>query len=123
MRKLHFQIIVKTWCLALLAISVSFISCSERFVHRLPTGVERFDSPDRKTIQLVATGMASKHAIDKDSTAMMQSTSCEAARLLLKAELEKTEYLQIKNDFDTPETSIIDRGMYCRLSTKYSKSK
>lgn len=102
---------------------VFFVSCIDKVQHRLPTGVERIDSVEKKTIQLVATGMASKNAIDKDSTAMMQTTSCEAARLLLNAELEKPEYSKIRDKFDTPQTLIIDRGLYCRLFTTYSKIK
>lgn len=98
--------------------ALAFQSCAGDYRERIPTGVQRVDAPDG-TIQLIATGMASKNSIEKDNTAMMQATSKEAARLLLMAELSEPRYAQIKDRFEMNEVEFIDRGRYCRMTAVY----
>ncbi len=98
-------------------------ACQSSVPHaRVPTGVERFDGADG-SIRLVATGMASARAIEQDDAAMLQTTSREAARLLLLAELEKPVYSKLKGLFEMQDAEFIDRGRYCRLTTMYVPAK
>ncbi len=93
-------------------------SCVSGYSERIPTGVQRLDAPDG-TIRLVATAMASANSIEKDSTAMMQTTSREAARLMLVAELDRPQYARIKDRFEMNEAEFLDRGRYCRMIAVY----
>ncbi|EHQ05073.1 hypothetical protein [Leptonema illini] len=96
----------------------TLVSCVSGYSERIPTGVQRLDAPDG-TIRLVATAMASANSIEKDSTAMMQTTSREAARLMLVAELDRPQYARIKDRFEMNEAEFLDRGRYCRMIAVY----
>lgn len=99
-------------------VMLGLTACVTSPLQRMATGVERFDSTDG-SIRLVATAMASDNAISKDSAAMMQATSKEAARLLLVAEMERPQYARLKEKFEITDAEFIDRGRYCRLVAVY----
>ncbi|GIX41160.1 MAG: hypothetical protein KatS3mg129_0893 [Leptospiraceae bacterium] len=85
---------------------------------RIPTGIEKYYQSNGKIV-LIATAKASKNAIEKNSTAMMQATSKEAATLLLKNELQKSEYQNIKNKFKITYVEFINNGEYCKITAEY----
>lgn len=106
----------------LIQLSLMLMGCQSAVHERLPTGVERSDGPDG-SIRLIATAMASQKAIDADKVTMMQTTSREAARLLLLVELKKPEYEKIREGFETGEVEFIERGLYCRMISVYTPPK
>ncbi|MBI3395086.1 MAG: hypothetical protein HY042_04560 [Spirochaetia bacterium] len=82
-----------------------------------PTGVERREIPGG--VLITATGRASANAIEKNSGAMMTTTSREAARLLLEHELGKSEY---KGGTITQKgAEFLADGEYCRLVVEFQR--
>ncbi|MBU44800.1 MAG: hypothetical protein CMN76_16375 [Spirochaetaceae bacterium] len=95
-------------------------SCKTFFRPEIPTGIERHVL-ENGNMELIVTGRASKNAIDKDSTAMKQTTSREAARLLLEAELQSGSYPDHKERFEIQSVEFLYDFEYCRMKGTYKK--
>ncbi len=85
----------------------------------VPTGVVTTEL-GRRQIRIVATGRAERSTIESGNSAMMRTTSCDAARLLLKNELKNPSYQTPGKNFrEDREVGIIYQGEYCRISGTY----
>ncbi|MBR30491.1 MAG: hypothetical protein CMN77_04210 [Spirochaetaceae bacterium] len=100
--------------------SVNLAGCKSFFRPEIPTGVERRVLTDG-SLELVVTGQASKLALAKDSVAMKQTTSREAARLLLEAELQSGNYPGHKERFEIQSVEFLYDFEYCIIKGKYKK--
>lgn len=89
-----------------------FLFC-KTYNERIFTGIETTYNPDGSII-LISTAKASEYSIEKNSKVMMETTSREAAQLLLKYELQKEEY---KNkQFKISNIEFLDDGKYCKIT-------
>lgn len=85
----------------------------------IPTGITTAEMGAGQ-IRVTATGRAEQGTIDRANGAMMRTTSCDAARLLLKNELKSTAYKNPSRNFkESSEVHLIYNGEYCRLSGIY----
>ncbi len=93
-----------------------FIFCKS-YVETLPTGIETIQNPDGSII-IISTARASNYSIKQNSHVMMETTSKEAAQLLLKSELQKEEY---KNkQFKISRIEFYNNGEYCKITAIYN---
>jgi hypothetical protein len=97
---------------------IIFLGCTTT-KERIQTGVEIFRYNDGKIV-LIATGKASQYSINKNNSSMMQTTSREAANLLLENELQKSEYKNLKNKFKITYIEFINNGEYCKITAEYN---
>ncbi|MCB1165598.1 MAG: hypothetical protein KDK33_05575 [Leptospiraceae bacterium] len=97
-----------------------FVGCPLFPPEPLPTGVQTRILDDG-SIELIVTGRASSNAIDKDSTAMKQTTSREAARLLLEAELQSGRYPDHGKRFTVSTVEFEREFEYCIMKGIYKK--
>ncbi|MBL8019366.1 MAG: hypothetical protein JNM27_06855 [Leptospirales bacterium] len=101
-------------CMALLA----FVACGKAR-DPIPTGITLTDYPGGK-VGITSTAQAAQRTIDEQNPIMMRNTSCEAARLLMKAELKKPGYKSVTKNFkQDPRTEFIYDGEYCRIRGLY----
>lgn len=94
--------------------------CKRFFQPEIPTGIERRLLADGN-LEIISTGKASKNAIEKDSVAMKQTTSREAARLILEAELQNGNYPGHKERFEIQSVEFLYDFEYCIIKGKYKK--
>ena len=106
--------------LFLVLASLNLPGCKSFFRPEIPTGVERRVLSDG-SLELVVTGQASKLALEKDSVAMKQTTSREAARLLLEVELQSGNYPGHKERFEIQSVEFLYDFEYCIIKGKYKK--
>ncbi len=98
-------------------VTILFVISCFTYKKKVPTGVIRID--DQNRIILISTGKASENAIQKDSISMKESTSREAAMLLLKIELSKKEYENIRNQFQIESIEFLENKEYCKITATY----
>lgn len=85
----------------------------------IPTGITLIEYPGGK-VGITSTAQASKGTIEEGNSIAMRTTSCDAARLLLKAELQKKSYRSVTRNFkQDARTEFIYDGEYCRLRGLY----
>jgi len=82
----------------------------------IPTGVQKKALPNGNT-EFIATARASQNAIEKGMAVMMQATSREGARLLLKNALIESGFSFAK--FKRTGIVFLRKGEYCRMSGVY----
>ena len=100
---------------------VAFSGCKSFFQPDIPTGVEK-RTLDNGNLELIVTGKASNLAIDKDSVAMKQTTSREAARLLLEVELQSGNYPGHKERFEIQSVEFLYDFEYCIIKGTYKNN-
>ena len=89
--------------------------CDERSQKsRIITGVEEIKNQDG-TIYIVATARASERSIVKGNFAMMQATSCAAAKILLKNKIKKKYPSGHFERYTFSDAELLENGKYCRI--------
>ena len=84
----------------------------------VPTGVELEELGAGK-LRITATAQAEAGTIQSGNVGSMQSTSCDAARILLAHELKKIVYKNTRQNFKEAPVQLIYAGEYCRRSGIY----
>ena len=104
--------------MAVLAISPMILSCKLAGTKEPAVGIQKTPIKDGST-EILVTARASDNAVQKDSPAMMRSTSCRAARDLLSHELQKKEYKSLSTNFASIGVNLILKGKYCQILSVY----
>ncbi|MCE9597327.1 MAG: hypothetical protein K8S54_05100 [Spirochaetia bacterium] len=100
------------------SILLTCIACG-RTRDPIPTGITLIEYAGGK-VGITSTAQASRSTIESENSVTMRNTSCEAARLLLKAELKKSVYKSVSRNFkQDARTEFIYDGEYCRLRGLY----
>ena len=96
-----------------------FYACSstQTVVKRLPTGLE-IEKKSEAHILFHATARASQASIDKESNAMKQTTSKDAAMLMIRAELQKKEYDGKRQLLDIVNVDFLEDNEYCKITAE-----
>lgn len=113
---------VRTMAILLILSILALLSpgCQWFLRPNVPLGVEK-RTLDDGSIEIIVTGRASENAIKKDSVAMKQTTSREAARLQLEAELQFGDYPNHKERFELQSEEFLYDFEYCRIKGIYKK--
>ncbi len=82
------------------------------------TGIKKIESNGH--IILISTAKASNNALEKNIRVMKETTSKEAAEILLKYELQKEEYQSIREKFKIESIKYINDGEYCTITATYN---
>ena len=106
--------------LATVLLLCSAVGCFRWFRPEVPLGVER-KVLENGNIEITVTGKASKKAIEEDSVAMKQTTSREACRLQLTAELQTGDYPEHKERFEIQSVEFLYDFEYCIMKGTYRK--
>lgn len=84
----------------------------------VPTGVTQQDLGGGK-FRITATARAEEGTIRSGNPGAMQSTSCDAAKILLTAELKKPGFKNVRQNFRETGVELIYAGEYCRRTGLY----
>ena len=103
---------------AALVLALALIAGCARTREPVPTGVETTPLGGG-LIRIVATAQAEAGTIQSGNTGSMQSTSCDAARILLAHELKKPAYKNTRANFKESPVELVYAGEYCRRSGIY----
>ena len=120
-RESHFSSLLRAVTLVATALLlISAAGCFGWYQPDLPVGVER-KVLENGNIEITVTGKASKKAIEEDSVAMKQTTSREACRLQLAAELQTGDYPEHKERFEIQSVEFLYDFEYCIMKGTYRK--
>ena len=97
---------------------IIFFNFCLTYKEKIITGVEVYTQENR--IIFISTGKASENAIRKDIRVLKETTSKEAARLLLESELSKDQYHTIRDKVKITYIEFINDGEYCKITAEYS---
>ena len=95
-----------------LIFAISVAGCVQSVREPVPTGVEVQPQPDGRTMYL-ATARASAKAIEFGSVSLKQTTSCDAARMLMENEFQDRQIP--RPNFSKAEFFLIYDAEYCRV--------
>lgn len=102
---------------ACLAVGLAVSFCA-RARDPVPTGVDLEDLGAGR-LRITVTAQAEAGTIQSGNVGSMQSTSCDAARILLAHELKKVVYKNTRQNFKESPVQLIYAGEYCRRSGIY----
>ncbi|MCB1318918.1 MAG: hypothetical protein KDK34_01630 [Leptospiraceae bacterium] len=115
------SIIYRLVCSALMVVVLSTCRSTEGGL-RPQTGIKEVALDDgRGTIQLIATGQASERAIELNSPSMKQSTSCQAAKDLLRKRLGTARIEDLRTKYIHTGVELLYANEYCRISGLYNE--
>ncbi|MDH5657041.1 MAG: hypothetical protein OEZ34_14095 [Spirochaetia bacterium] len=95
---------------------ILFAFCTVKNKEPVRSGVKIIKQETGPTL-FIATARASKASLQKSRRAMMQTTSCDAAKLLLKKELKHSG--MSFNQITITEAELLEKGEFCRITAEY----
>lgn len=111
------------WSVCCTLLAVTLLACrSAEGGLRPQTGIKEISLEDGQgTIQLIATGQASERAIALNSPSMKQSTSCQAAKDLLRKRLGTARIEDLRATYIHTGVEMLYANEYCRIFGLYNE--